>query len=447
MISKVAKTLSEHQMLKFCDTVGVGLSGGADSVALLYIFVTNKDKLGIKKIKAVHIHHGIRGVEADRDLEFSKKLCEKLGVEFISFNINVPAEAEKTGESLEECARRLRYECFDRVECDKFATAHNLNDNAETLIFNFARGTSLSGLCGIPYTREKYIRPLLDCTREEIEEYLNENNLDYVTDSTNLSDEYTRNKIRHNILPLLFELNPSFDKAFLKCIDSVKIADDYIMTSAKDLLSKAKTDDYYDCTVFENCHNAVKNQIISLILKEQNVKDINREHISAVIHILKNGGKSSLGGNVTAFAERNKLYFNEPSIAEDFEIPLELKNQQFTTPVGIYSVNITDKKDLQKLNIKNIDKFIDCDKISSDVFARNRREGDSYKPVNRGTKSLKKLFNEAKTPVCDRSKMLILTDSEGIIWTELFGVSEYYKADETTEKFVEIIKLGDKLNA
>lgn len=444
MISKVVKTVSRYRMITSDDTVGVGISGGADSVALLHILAENKFQLGIKNIKAVHIHHGIRGCEADRDLEFSKNFCEKMGVEFISFNVNVPEEAEKTGESLEECARRLRYECFEKVDCDKFATAHNLNDNAETVILNLARGTSLSGLCGIPYTRGKYIRPLIDCTREEIEKYLGENNLSYVTDSTNLSDEYTRNKIRHNILPLLFEINPSFDKAFLKCIDSLKSSDEYIVTSANDVLEKARCDNYYDCSVFENCHIAVKSQIVSLILKEQNVKDINRDYISSVLHIIENGGKASLGGNVTAFAERKKLCFDVPLITEDFEFVLEIKNQQIVTPAGTYSVNIKDKKDLQKLNIKNIDKFIDCDKISSDVFARNRRDGDSYKPVNRGTKSLKKLFNEAKTSVCDRSKMLILTDNEGIIWTELFGVSEYFKADEITEKFVEIIKLGDK---
>lgn len=446
MIFKIGKTVSEHKMFFDGCTVGVGLSGGADSVALLHILSVNKDVLGIEKLKAVHIHHGIRGVEADRDLEFSKKLCESLGVEFISFNVNVPAEAGKTGESLEECARRLRYECFERVECDKFATAHNLNDNAETLIFNLARGSSLSGLCGIPYTRDKYIRPLLDCTRAEIEEYLSKNGLEYVTDSTNLSDEYTRNKIRHNILPLLFELNPSFDKAFLKCIDSVKNADDYIKASSNEMLLKARKNGYYDCSVFENCHNAVKNQIISLILKEQNVKNISREYISAVNHIIGNGGKANLSGNTEVFAERKKLYFNKPLEISEFELSLELNTQKLITPCGVYSINIKDKKDLQKLNTKNIDKFIDCDKISSDVFVRNRRDGDFYKPANRGTKTLKKLFNEAKTPVCDRSKMLILTDNKGIVWTELFGVAECCKADKTTAKFVEIIKLGDAKN-
>lgn len=444
MIFKVTKTLAEHRMLELHDTVGVGLSGGADSVALLHILAANKEKFGIQKIKAVHVHHGIRGKEADRDLVFSRRLCEALNIEFVSFNINVPAEAEKTGESLEECARRLRYQCFEKLQCNKFATAHNLNDNAETVILNLARGSSLSGLCGIPYTREKYIRPLLDCTRDEIEEYLNENELDFVTDSTNLSDKYTRNKIRHNILPLLFEINSSFDNAFLKCVESVRAAEDFLLSSSGEMLSVSRKNGYYDCSVFEACHSAVKNQIVSLILKEQNVKDVSREQILAVIHIINCGGKASLGGKITAFAERKKLYFNEPLKTEDFEILLKVKKQQFETPVGIYSVNIADKKDLQKLNIKNIDKFIDYDKISSDIFARNRREGDSYKPVNRATKTLKKLFNESKTPVCDRSKMLILTDSEGIIWTELFGTSEHCKADAATEKFVEIIKLGDK---
>lgn len=444
MTYKVAKTLSEHNMISSGDAVGIGLSGGADSVALLHILATNKDKLGIEKLIAVHVHHGIRGEEADRDLDFSRKLCEQLNIDFIHFNVDVPAEAEKTGESLEECARRLRYKCFEKVRCDKFATAHNLNDNAETFIFNLARGSSLSGLCGVPYTREKYIRPLLDCTRGEIENYLKENELEYVTDSTNLCDDYTRNKIRHNILPVLYELNPSFDKAFAKCTESVRLAEDFISQSAEEKLSLSKKDGYYDCSVFESCHNAVKNQIVSLILKEQKVKNVSREHILAVLHIIENGGKASLGGKITAFAEHKRLYFDEPDEVKNFEIPIEIKGQQFKTPAGIYSINIKDKKDLQKLNIKNIDKFIDCDKISSDVFVRNRRDGDIYKPANRGTKTLKKLFNESKTPVCDRSKMLILTDNEGIIWTELFGVSEKYKADEATEKFVEITKLGEE---
>ncbi len=443
MTSKAVKTVLEHNMLEKGDTVGVGLSGGADSVALLHFLTVNKEHFGVKNIKAVHVHHGIRGDEADRDLDFSQKLCERLGVELVSFHLDVPKEAQKTGEGIEECARRLRYDCFSRVGCDKFATAHNLNDNAETFIFNLTRGAGLKGLCGIPYIRENYIRPLLDCTRAEIEEYLQKNNLDFVTDSTNLSDDYTRNKIRHNILPQLLEINPVFYKSFLKCSVSLNEAEDYLSQIANDLIFKAKNQECYDCKELLNCHNALKNKAIALILKEQNVKNISREQILAVANIIENGGIANLGGNVTAFAERQKLYFNQSKTVESFCENTEIVPKIVNLPTGTYSINILDKKDLQNLNRKAIDKFIDYDKISNVVTFRNRLEGDKYKPAGRDTKTLKKLFNERKIPVSKRSKMLILADGDQIAWTEFFGVAEGYKPNKNTEKFVEIINMGE----
>ncbi len=443
MTSKAVKTVSEHNMFEKGDTVGVGLSGGADSVALLHFLKVNKDRFGVKNIKAVHIHHGIRGAEADRDLNFSISLCEKLNVELVSFHLDVPAEAEKTGEGIEECARRLRYDCFSRVECDKLATAHNLNDNAETFILNLTRGAALNGLCGIPYVRGKYIRPLLDCTRDEIEAYLQKNNLDFVTDSTNLCDDYTRNKIRHNILPQLAKINPAFLKAFSKCSGSLNETEDFLKDTANAYLLQSRKGDYYDCSVFHGCHNAVKNKIAALILKEQGVKNISREQISTVVKIIEKGGAVSLGGKITAVAERERLYFGKPQSVGDFSKTAELKNGIIKTPIGVFSINILDKKDLQNLNIKNIDKFIDCDKISNAAVFRNRREGDKYKPLRRNTKTLKKLFNESKTPVSVRDKMLILTDGDSIAWTELFGVGENYSSNENTKKFVEIIRMGE----
>ena len=240
MTDKVIKTISEHQMIVPDSVVGVGFSGGADSVALLHFLSKNKEKLKIKELKAVHIHHGIRGEEADRDLQFAQEFCKTNSIEFVSFYKNIPLIVDETGESVEECARRVRYECFETVQCDVFATAHNLNDNVETFILNLARGTALSGLCGIPYKRDKYIRPLLDCTREEIEEYVEKNGLHFVIDSTNLSDDYTRNRIRHSVLPQLFSINPSFDKAFAKCIESVNFSNDFILNQAKALVCQSR---------------------------------------------------------------------------------------------------------------------------------------------------------------------------------------------------------------
>lgn len=443
MTDKVIKTISEHHMISSGDTVGVGLSGGADSVVLFHILVSNKEKLGISKIKGIHIHHGIRGEEADRDLNFSKELCERFGIEFISFYADVPREAEKTGESIEECARRLRYAFFSKSGCTKIATAHNLNDNMETVIFNMTRGASVSGLCGIPYVREKYIRPLLDCSRSEIENYLSEKSLDYVTDSTNLCDDYTRNKIRHNILPQLFEINPSFDKAFVNCIDSVKLANDYVLNSAKEMLEKSRIEDGYDCTVFEDCHNAVKNQIVSLILKEQNVKNITKKYIDAVIHISKNGGTANLGGNITANVQQKKLYFGDFEDVDFFSFQVENQNCTVKTPVGTVNIEFLFKKDLQNLNKENMDFFIDCDKILGELSVRNRTQGDCYCPAGRVNKKLKKLFNEEKISVNERSKMIILSDECGIVWTEYFGVANRCRVKNNTEKCIKISVVGE----
>ncbi len=442
MTSKVLNTISKHNMLSECNTLGIGLSGGADSVCLCHILLKNKEHLGIKNLKAIHIHHGIRGNEPDRDLEFVRSFCEKNGVEFISYKANVPEEAEKTGESIEECARRIRYDFFEKSCCDKIATAHNMNDNMETFVFNLSRGASLSGLCGIPYIRDIYVRPLLDCTRNEIEEYIRENNLDYVTDSTNLCDDYTRNKIRHNILPQLFELNPAFDKAFSKCNDSLNMSRNYILSNARNLLEKSRCDGYFDCTVFEQCHTALKYQIISLILKEQNAKNISREHLESVLGIINNGGTANVGGNVTVNVNRNHLFFGEIEHFDFFEKKIDLTQEKIETPIGNFSINVLVKKDLQILNKQDIDKLIDCDKISNDVILRNRREGDSYKLPVRPSKTLKKLFNENKVPLCDREKMAILADNDNIIWTEYFGVAERYRVTAKTKKCLKIERVG-----
>lgn len=443
MTDKVVKTITEHQLIAKNSVVGVGFSGGADSVTLLHILASNREKLGIKEIKAVHIHHGIRGEEADRDLEFSKDFCKKLNIEFLPFYENIPEIAKTTDESIEECARRIRYECFAKVECDVLATAHNLNDNIETFLLNLARGSSLSGLCGIPYKRDKYVRPLLDITRHEIEEYVSQNGLEFVTDSTNLCDDYTRNKIRHNVLPQLFSINPSFDKAFSNCIENLKLSNEFIIDEANKLVVKSDCGEYFDCNAFKDSHDALKFQVISLILKQKKAQNISRKHILAVDNVIKNGGSADIGNGITVTVEREKLYFGKPNATELFEIPFQSDDKKIITPVGEYEI-LEINKDLQKLNKQDMDNLIDCDKISSVTVWRNRLDGDSYVPRNRKcTKTLKRLFNDEKIPLSNRSEMLILSDEKGIVWTEFFGVADRCKISETTKKYIKIKKVGE----
>lgn len=203
-------------MLRDTGRVCAALSGGADSVSLLRALLTLSDELGVD-VSACHLNHGLRGEESDADERFCRDLCQKLNVPFYSKKTDV-ADLVQKHESTEEAARRVRYAFFEEA-MERFggvlATAHNANDNAETVLLNLTRGTGLSGLCGIPPARElgatgkRVIRPLLYVTRGEVERYLGELGQDYVTDRTNLSEDYTRNKLRHRVLPQLEDINPS----------------------------------------------------------------------------------------------------------------------------------------------------------------------------------------------------------------------------------------------
>ena len=204
----VLSVIKKYNMLENCDRIVVGLSGGADSVCLLSVLNSLKAEYGFSLI-AAHINHGIRGAEAQRDEESCKKLCEKLNVPLEILHADIPKLSKQQGIGEEECGRIVRYDFFRSLagKRGKIATAHNLNDNAETLLLNLVRGAGSKGACGIPPVRDNIIRPLIETDRESIEKYCQENNLQYVTDSTNLECEYSRNKIRIKVLPTLCEIN------------------------------------------------------------------------------------------------------------------------------------------------------------------------------------------------------------------------------------------------
>ncbi|MCH5189445.1 MAG: tRNA lysidine(34) synthetase TilS [Oscillospiraceae bacterium] len=443
MTDKVIETVKKHNMISRGDKIGVGVSGGADSVSLLHFLVKNKTALGVESITAVHVNHKIRGEEADRDMLFTKKLCEALGVAFEAVTVDVPKEAEKTGESLETCARRLRYAVFESFGFDKFATAHNLNDRMETFFFNLSRGASASGLLSIPYVRGNYIRPLLDTTRAEIEEYLTENGLTYITDSTNNCDDYTRNRIRHFLIPQMFELNPSFQRAFLKCESSLESENAYIKEETEKLLNGCRKDNVYYIEKLKNAHEVLRFRAISKILKEQSVNDISREHIELLDRIILHGGKASVSGN-TARCERGVLSFGEAENIPDFCVFVNDFTDSVKTPCGDFKILNFSKKDLQNIHKHTFNNLIDCDKIIGCLKIRSRIPGESVKLYKRKvTKTLKGLFNEKKIPVSLRRKIAVLADDEGIVWLEGFGVSERCAVSNDTDRAIEFTRIGD----
>ena len=227
MINSVKETILKYNMLKNRNSVTVALSGGADSVALTHILYKLKDELGFD-LYAAHLNHGIRGKDADRDAEFVKTFCKELNIPLFFEKVDIPRVAEKYGDSIETVARNVRYEFLTRVSVGVIATAHTASDNLETVIFNEIRGAGLKGVCGIPPIRDNIIRPLINCTREDVEEYCKQNNLEFCTDKTNFCDEYSRNNIRLNVVPVLKKINRNAERNILRMCETVRSDEEFL---------------------------------------------------------------------------------------------------------------------------------------------------------------------------------------------------------------------------
>ncbi len=438
--SKVKACLIENNMLSSCKKIVVGFSGGADSVCLLHILSSLAEELNLN-VKAVHINHGIRGAEAYRDADFCKSFCKNTNIDFSLVEVNCLEEARKSGESLETCARRLRYNALNTF-CESgglIATAHNSNDNAETVLFNLARGTALKGACGIPYKRENIIRPLLDCSRLEIESYCKENDICFVTDSTNNEDEYSRNKIRHNVIPKLSEINSSAVDNINRFSSVCSEITDFILYEAKKALNKASLgDNKYSADELKNFHKALLNECIVLSFSRFSNLTLDSRKIDEIREVILNGGRIQLFGSI--YTENVKGVFRYFIYESSFSQQESLIVDSFDKTYGfngftIEMSNFTDN--LKSVNKKFSQNLLDYDKIEGDLFIRTRKEGDSFeKKGGNGTKSLKKLFNEKNVPVELRNKLPILCDSKGIVWIYNAGVSKRCCVDETSTNII-----------
>lgn len=429
---KVLSALREYSMLENTEKVVVGFSGGADSLCLLHILNSLKSVLNIT-VAAAHVNHGIRGEEAKRDADFTAKYCEDNNTEFSLLEVNCIEESKKTGETLEECGRRLRYAFFDGF-CDgktKIATAHNCNDNAETVIFNIIRGSSFNGGCGIPPVRGNIIRPLIFCTREEIEGYCDENGLPFVTDSTNLSDEYTRNKIRHLILPVAKEINSAAVNNISSFSESLKAVTLFVTKEAEKSLDDAFiSKGVYKASSLTALDKAVLKQAIAIAFARFSNRTLDGKKIGAVCDLLNSKGRLQLYGDIYAevVKDRFRFFYNE-NAEEPFETIVD--GVPFEYDSGSYRINISQyTNNSKKINKLVLDNLIDCDKIVGKISLRCRREGDKFTfPKRNVTKSLKKLFNELNIPVEKRVSLPLLCDDNGVVWIYSVGVDARCKVD------------------
>ncbi len=443
MICDILHTINKYEMIKKGETVAVGVSGGADSVCLLHFLSLIREDYGIV-VKVVHVNHNIRGEEAKRDENFVKALCESLGVEFICFNVDVPKKAKELSIGEEECARKLRYECFEKVECDKIATAHTLSDSAETVIFNLARGTGLKGVCGISPKRGKIIRPLIELTRADTEKYCRDNALLFVTDSTNLCDDYTRNKIRHNVIPILKEINGGFEKNIGRFTETAINENNFIDLCALELVKKATFEGGYKREVLLSAHTAVLKRAVAILLSSKMQKDTEYRHIELCCNIIKNGKGSLEIGKDLFFEVSNDIIRFRSAETEQSNLSWEIKAGigKTTTLFGSYEIFLYNSDEIREKKIYNC---IAADNIDTEkLILRSRRSGDEFTSIKRkNTKTLKKIFIENKVAKKDRHKKALLCFGNEILWVESLGTNAKYVVQKETKKILLIKQMTE----
>ena len=421
----------------------VAFSGGADSTVLLHLLATEAKETGAK-IFAAHVNHGIRGKEADRDEEFCRNVAQKLHIPIFVLHADVPNEAKKRGEGIEETARKIRYDYFDRLmteyEIPLLVTAHNANDNLETMLFHIARGSGLSGLCGIPLTRLSasgcIVRPMLEMTREQILAYCKEHRLAFVTDSTNVDVDYTRNRIRAEILPVLTEIHPAAIENAVRLAENLRADARCLDDMANRFLKEARRETSLECQKIASEPSAIAHRALMMLYREISEEGaLEYTHLSALRHLAERNiphSSLSLPHGIEATIENGWLSFRKKQNAvsyEPYEIILyEGENEISQTNCKIVIDSSQTAKNIYK---KSIQIIIDSATIKGTLFARNRREGDKIL-LGGHHKSLKKLFTEKKIAPELRARLPLLCDENGILAVPSIGIRDSSRVGSQT---------------
>ena len=418
-------------LITSCRRIIAAFSGGADSAALLVLLRSFCEEQRIP-LTAVHVHHGIRGDEADRDAAFAAAFCKERAIDCRIVYVDAPKYSHANGVCMEEAARVLRYEVLDRVADEVkntlIATAHSADDNLETVLFRLVRGTALDGLSGIPPVRGRIIRPLLGASAAGIRSFCAERQIPYVTDSTNADTAYTRNYIRSEIVPVLRQIAPDPEASVSRMCESLRRDASYLKEAAITAMCEYKYKTEMPITELRQFPDAILSRAI-LILFENALgtkRDLTSTHIKDVTYLVRRGGygRICLPAKIMAVVsvgvlsmkpaaecvpthERFPLRFGENLFPEyGFGIRMERVGE------GESAQPMEDCQNIYKLSIQ---KPIPFATIKGTVYMRFRKEGDVVRTSGM-TKRVKKLLNEAKIDLDRRARLPILADDEGILW-------------------------------
>lgn len=442
---KALCALRQYSLFSQGDRIAVGVSGGADSVALLRFLAALRPQFGWDLV-VCHIHHGLRGAEADRDECFVRALAEQLGLPCAVSRIDAAALALRDHISVEEAGRMARYAFFAQTagEGGRIATAHTLDDSIETVLMNLVRGTGLRGLCGIPRIRGNIVRPLLDCTRAEVEDYLGTLGQPYCTDSTNLTDDYTRNRIRHDILPRLCALNPNFPGAMARMLP--RLAAQQALTDC--LAAQSAQQLHAACGgLSRQGLSALPEPVcdrLLLRLLEQNRLPVSAAAVARMTETLRTGGKLDLAARSWFFVAQGDLaavIYAPPGGIPPVPVPLPQEETPVILPFSpqkslkLTLCNKIVANTSEKFNISLLKYAIDCDRIKGYSFMRTRRPGDTF-IVGKKQLPLGEAWAAAGIPALLRPALMVLADEQGVLWAEGIGSSSRAAVTENTKQYV-----------
>ena len=503
MIQKAIAWIEQHNMICRHDIVAAGVSGGADSLCLLFVLLEYQKKVPFELV-VVHVNHGIRE-DARRDARFVREICEKEKIPYYLKEVDVPKLAKEQNLSEEEAGRKVRYEAFgealewyqsreelwnhdsNRSELlkkekrkEKIAVAHHQGDSAETLLFHLFRGTGIYGMSGILPVNGKIIRPLLTCSRKEIEEYLIKRGQGWCIDSTNEEDTYTRNRIRHHILGYADkEINEKATEHVAKAALQMVSLREYLEYEVGQMTTQVaecgKDFIRVDIAKLKSYPELLQSQFLLMAIGKMlpGRKDIGSEHIKGVLKLLNKTGtkKMDLPKNLEVVKEyqilwiknKDNLMYVENKSADESkgnlnrgkcannpledigEWDLEVGKSYFLQDGSILEISLIKPQDLSRIEEKKYTKYFDYDKINSCLKLRFRQTGDYITINDLGQKkTLKEYFINEKVPADIRSKIPVIADGNHILWTIGYRISAYYKVTSETQKIVQIIIRRDK---
>ncbi len=415
--------------------VGVALSGGEDSVCLLNYLVAKKSLFNIEVV-AVNVEHGIRGQESLSDTQFCVDLCKKLGVKIKCFTVDAPALSKATGKGVEASARELRYGCFfeaiNQGFCDVIATAHHKSDSAETVLFNLLRGSSPSGVSGIAAEafNGRIIRPLIRVDKAEITNYVQKNGLQFVVDSTNSDDGYTRNYLRGRVIPAIKEKFPGAEDALLRFATISRFDNEYLYGIA------------YDKVLLEGNRASINCGLEYPIFARAVViafkylgwqKDYDNGHIDALFELKGNqsGRMVDLAGDLYAIKEGDSVVIKKRQSIDELNKPYKLGSFDF----GNQKVTV---QRADCLNLGDGALYFDGDKVPKTARFRLKADGDKFTKFGGGTVSLKKYLTDKKIPTDAKKRTIVLACDDTVYVVVGVEISKRVAVDEQTKNIIKI---------